>query len=643
MAKGAGMDHRTMVNQTSPSMPGHDPDLPDQEGWVVWGMNPRVTVANALNVGDALKNLTWLVGVDMFINETYDAPRKSGGITYFLPAASPMETTGTTSNSGRWIQWRYQAVEPLGGSRTDLEILFKLARALHVKCDGVGPGDINCGYTGVPNNGVVAYNNIWKAQYADMMTITGFGEGEKLGTGNGTTGPYNFTVADGNCIANTVKIGWTSGGAAQSDTDNGGGGWTASGGTVNYGTGAISITLATPADFGTSITVDYASTSSYTFDNGSGGNLADPATAWSNDDYRASLEGPDNGILGGSPAPLGYAGYAERVAIQTNTSAWDQYGNPGTNWLHGSSRQGGGKYGAFHCPRQNHRGLLDNPKTTHGDNSMFNRTQARSNVDGPTNKGVYGGFSWVWLRNRRCFYNKGGFCPDDVGDIFVTPNEVGTTFVKVPGHSNSPPVIPYSGCWRGRRAMKDIPINTGDQTWDRLGFTPVHWEPHETQRADLVTTYAQIGKKSVEPYADDVTDRTNYPLILTTFRHTEHFQGGPMTRNVPWLTELVPQAVIEINPVDAAARGILDGDAVEVKSMRTGGNFIGKWKAVVSSGPSATQKTAPGVVAVPWHWGYAGLATGPTANEICIDALDGNTNMPETKACLCEIQKTTWS
>ena len=47
---------------------------------------------------------------------------------------------------------------------------------------------------------------------------------------------------------------------------------------------------------------------------------------------------------------------------------------------------------------------------------------------------------------------------------------------------------------------------------------------------------------------------STYPLNLTTFRVTEHFQGGPMTRNVPWLCELVPEAIIEISSADAYAQ-----------------------------------------------------------------------------------------
>ena len=48
---------------------------------------------------------------------------------------------------------------------------------------------------------------------------------------------------------------------------------------------------------------------------------------------------------------------------------------------------------------------------------------------------------------------------------------------------------------------------------------------------------------------------------------------------------------------------------------------------------------APGVVAIPWHWGERGLGTGSRANDLCIDSWDANTRIPEFKACLCKIEK----
>jgi len=148
----------------------------------------------------------------------------------------------------------------------------------------------------------------------------------------------------------------------------------------------------------------------------------------------------------------------------------------------------------------------------------------------------------------------------------------------------------------------------------------------------------------------------NYPLVLTTIRCVEHFQGGPITRNNDWNVELEPEPWIELNSVDALKYGIKDGDPVNVITARgnsttdqagrtkadgDSAGFAKGFKARVGVGTQANQRVAPGVVAIPWHWGERGLGKGSRANDLCIDSWDANTRIPEYKACLCSIQKVT--
>jgi formate dehydrogenase major subunit len=44
-------------------------------------------------------------------------------------------------------------------------------------------------------------------------------------------------------------------------------------------------------------------------------------------------------------------------------------------------------------------------------------------------------------------------------------------------------------------------------------------------------------------------------------------------------------------------------------------------------------------IGIPWHWGYAGLATGDSANLLTARVGDGNTFIPEFKAFLCDVTK----
>ena len=68
-------------------------------------------------------------------------------------------------------------------------------------------------------------------------------------------------------------------------------------------------------------------------------------------------------------------------------------------------------------------------------------------------------------------------------------------------------------------------------------------------------------------------------------------------------------------------------------------NYGQGFRARVGSGLQNNQRVGMGVVAIPWHWGEQGLSTGSRANDLCIDAGDANTVIPESKACLCKIEK----
>ena len=57
-----------------------------------------------------------------------------------------------------------------------------------------------------------------------------------------------------------------------------------------------------------------------------------------------------------------------------------------------------------------------------------------------------------------------------------------------------------------------------------------------------------------------------YPLVFIT-SHTK-FRTHTQWDNLPWLREIIPKSFLEINPSDAQARGINDGDTVTVFNDR---------------------------------------------------------------------------
>ena len=73
-----------------------------------------------------MKNLDWMVNVNLFDNETGSFwqgpgmdPAKIKTEVFMLPACVSVEKEGSITNSGRWMQWRYQGPRPLGNSRSD--------------------------------------------------------------------------------------------------------------------------------------------------------------------------------------------------------------------------------------------------------------------------------------------------------------------------------------------------------------------------------------------------------------------------------------------------------------------------------------------------------------------------------------------
>ncbi len=103
------------------------------KGFFSWGQNPACSSANANKVRKALAKLDWMVNVNIFDNETGSFwkgpgmdPKKIKTEVFMLPAAASIEKEGSLSNSGRWAQWRYKAVDPPGLAKPDGDIMFEL-------------------------------------------------------------------------------------------------------------------------------------------------------------------------------------------------------------------------------------------------------------------------------------------------------------------------------------------------------------------------------------------------------------------------------------------------------------------------------------------------------------------------------------
>ncbi len=122
------------------------------KGYFCWGMNPGHSTGNAKNAREAFTHLDWMVDAEWHPTTTTEFwldpsmdPSQINTTVYFLPAALIYEKPGTILNSGRWLQHRYQAVEPWEEAKNDLEmcdLLFTRIRELYQEEGGANPDPI---------------------------------------------------------------------------------------------------------------------------------------------------------------------------------------------------------------------------------------------------------------------------------------------------------------------------------------------------------------------------------------------------------------------------------------------------------------------------------------------------------------------
>jgi formate dehydrogenase major subunit len=189
---------------------------------------------------------------------------------------------------------------------------------------------------------------------------------------------------------------------------------------------------------------------------------------------------------------------------------------------------------------------------------------ARRSKEDPTGMGLYSEWSWCWPVNRRIIYNRAS--------------------VDEKGRPRDPkrPVI----YWNGKKWVGDVPDGgwppMANKEKTRLAFImkphgvahifgpgradgpfPEHYEPLECplQENPLSSKhrinptarlfFEVVGKHQYPreggglPEDTFATCDTRFPFVCTTYRVTEHWQTGVMTRNQPWQLEMQPQVFLQ--------------------------------------------------------------------------------------------------
>lgn len=124
-----------------------------------------------------------------------------------------------------------------------------------------------------------------------------------------------------------------------------------------------------------------------------------------------------------------------------------------------------------------------------------------------------------------------------------------------------------------------------------------------------------------EPPAESPDDQ--YPFLLTTGRNLFQYHAGSMTRRVGPIESHAGRPYVEMNPSDAAALGIKDGDALKISSRR----------GSLEIGARITARVPAGLVFIPMHYREA------AANILTNDVLDPHAKTPEFKVSAVRVER----
>ncbi len=171
---------------------------------------------------------------------------------------------------------------------------------------------------------------------------------------------------------------------------------------------------------------------------------------------------------------------------------------------------------------------------------------------------------------------------------------------------------------------------------------PEHYEPLECPVPGNPLSKTRINP-AAKVFADGglpedafASDDARYPFVATTYRVTEHWQTGVLSRNMPWLLELQPRQFVEIDVELAKEKNIRNGEVVEVSSAR------GKVEGVAVVTPRLRPFTVAGktvhAVGLPWCFGWKTPGAGDSANLLTPTIGDANTMIPETKAFMVNVR-----
>ena len=265
---------------------------------------------------------------------------------------------------------------------------------------------------------------------------------------------------------------------------------------------------------------------------------------------------------------------------------------------------------------------------------------ARRDASDPREQGIAPNWAWAWPANRRILYNRAS--ADLEGKAWNPAKPIiewdGSRWVGIdvpdygpttkPSDAVGPFIMNAEGTARlfARSTMAEGPF-------------PEHYEPFESPATNLL--HPKVKSNPAARVFDH--DRANFgtaaefPYVATTYRLTEHFHYW--TKHALINAVLQPEEFVEVGEALAKEKGIEQGGWVRVFSKR--GAIVCKAYVTKRIKPLMVDGKPTHVIGVPLHWGFTGQARkGYGANTLTPSVGDANTQTPEFKAFLVNIEKT---
>ncbi|WP_046470390.1 formate dehydrogenase [Allosalinactinospora lopnorensis] len=268
-------------------------------------------------------------------------------------------------------------------------------------------------------------------------------------------------------------------------------------------------------------------------------------------------------------------------------------------------------------------------------------------------------WAWTWPANRHILYNRASADPD--GNPW-SPRKALVWWdaerARWTGHDVPDFQVGKAPDYRPPEGAKSVDALSGTDAFimqsDGKGWLyapaglndgpmPTHYEPQDTPFRNLLYSRQRNPARLTYPgennryHPDPETAGADvFPYVVTTYRLTEHFTAGGMSRWTPYLSELQPEFFCEVSPELAAERGLSHGGWATVVTAR---NAIEARVLITDRmAPLRIHGRTAHQIGLPYHWGDNGYSVGDAGNELSSIVLDANVHIQETKALTADIR-----